>query len=49
MAKSKKQRAAERAQNSCRNVLGDDKICDKVFDKAMNGPGPEPKRAKKGE
>lgn len=36
MAKSKKEKAAERAANSCRNVLGDDKVCDKVFDKAMS-------------
>lgn len=35
MAKSKKERAALRAQKSCTNVLGDDKICDKVYDKAM--------------
>lgn len=38
--KSKKMKAAERAQNSCKNVLGDDKICDKVYTKAMEGPGP---------
>jgi len=45
--KSKKMKAAERAANSCKNVLGDDKICDKVFDKAMAGPGPEKKRKRR--
>lgn len=46
MAKSKKQKTAERLQNSCKNVLGDDKLCDKVFDKAM-AQGPE--KRKKGD
>ena len=41
--KSKKEKAAERAANSCKNVLGDDKLCDKVFDKAM-AAGPEKRK-----
>jgi hypothetical protein len=44
--KSKKEKNAERAANSCKAVLGDDKLCDKVFDKAMSA-GPE--KRKKGE
>jgi len=45
--KSKKAKAAEKAGTACRSVLGDDKLCDKVYEKAMAGPGPEKTRKRR--
>jgi hypothetical protein len=45
--KSKKEKAATKAGVACRNVLGDDRLCDKVYEKAMAGPGPAVKRKRR--
>jgi hypothetical protein len=47
--KSKKIKAAEKAGMACRNALGDDKLCDKIMDKALAAPGPTYGKRKKGE